>query len=85
MHPSENGSESPRVISQAEADRCCAASEQSDSSAPSSPTVPGMVALPVVHVAPIQPATVVLAALPDPVPLSAAKARRYLRLSVFLI
>jgi hypothetical protein len=38
MHKSESQGESTRVLTQAEADRCCAASEQDDSSPSPSPS-----------------------------------------------
>lgn len=87
MHTSESEDGSTRVLTQAEADRCCAASEQGDSApSPSGPAL--FVALGIVlHPVP--------ALLPDPpahvelwrasVPLPTAHVPKHVLLSVFLV
>ena len=88
MHKSESKDDGPtRVITQAEADRCCAASEQDDS-APSPSSAAFFVALGVV-LGPVP------ALLPDPqarvelwrasVPIPTAHVPKHLLLSVFLV
>ena len=88
MHKSDRpGSDSARVLSQAEADSCCAASE-SDDSTPSTSTF--AMAVPPATVAHALFASVPPAALPrdaarEPVPLAGSQVPRHLLLSVFLI
>ena len=88
MHKSESqAGGSTRVVSQAEADRCCAASEQDDS-APSPSNLVFSVTLAVV----LRPVPVLI---PEPdahvdiwrasVPIPAARVPKHLLLSVFLV
>lgn len=88
MHkPDSEGDESKRVVSQAEADRCCAASEQDDS-APS-PTGPAFSVALAVALSPVP------ALLPRPeshasiprasVPIPPAHVPKHVLLSVFLV
>lgn len=88
MHKSATpGSASSRVVSQAQADNCCAASERGNST-PSSPTFVPLVSLALV-VGPISlfvpPAVVPLDAWRAFVPLLSSQVRKHLLLSVFLI
>jgi hypothetical protein len=87
MHTSESQDGSRRVVTQAEADRCCAASEQDDS-APSPSGAAFFVALgvvlrPVPALIPYPQAHVELwrASVPTPT----ARVSRHLLLSVFLV
>lgn len=88
MHTSEgHGSDSTRVISQAEADSCCAAAESGDRT-PSTPTFALAVPpAPLVHelFASVPPAALPLDAGREPVPLAGRQVPRHLLLSVFLI
>ena len=88
MHKSDSeDDESKRVVSQAEADRCCAASEQDDS-APS-PTGPAFFVTLAVALSPVS------ALIPDPqaavelwrasVPIPTTHVPKHLLLSVFLV
>ena len=87
MHKSESEDGSTRVLTQAEADRCCAASEQDDST-PSPSSAGFFVALGIV----LSP---VPALIPDPpthvelwrasVPIPTAHVPKHLLLSVFLV
>ena len=88
MHkPDPEDDESKRVVSQAEADRCCAASEQDDS-APS-PTAPTFVVTLAIALSPVP------ALLPEPeshagisrasVPIPTAHVPKHVLLSVFLL
>ena len=87
MHKSEREDGSTRGLTQAEADRCCAASEQDDST-PSPSSAGFFVALGIVH-------SPVPALIPDPqahvelwrasVPIPTAHVPKHLLLSVFLV
>ena len=87
MHRSESQDESIRVLTQAEADRCCAASEQDDS-APS-PTGPAFFVALAIALSPVP------ALIPDPpahvelwrasVPIRTTHVPKHLLLSVFLV
>jgi hypothetical protein len=87
MHHSEHEDGSTRVLTQADADRCCAASEQGDST-PSPSSAGFVVALGIVL-------TPVSAPIPDPrvhvelwrasAPIPTAHVPRHLLLSVFLV
>lgn len=87
MHKSESGDGPTRIVSQAEADRCCAASEHEDS-APSQSNAGFFLTL-AVALSPIP------ALLPEPepqphiwrasVPISASHVPKHLLLSVFLV
>jgi hypothetical protein len=88
MHKSdEDGSDSARAVSQAEADGCCAASE-SDDLTPSTPTF--AMAVPpaaLVHqfLAFVPPSALPLDAARESVPLACSQVPKHLLLSVFLI
>jgi hypothetical protein len=88
MHTSESdGQGANRVISQAEADRCCASSER-DESTPSSPSfvltgAPALVTSPVPFVAP--QIGLALEAWRTVVPIPATRVSKHLLLSVLLV
>lgn len=86
MHRSAHGSDLPTVVSQVDADTCCAASER-DPSTPSPTFVPlASLALVVAPVPVVVPSThVPPVAWHAPVPRASNQVSRHLLLSVFLV
>jgi len=89
MHgASESGSRTERVVTQAQADSCCAASDQSEST-PSAPafsiSLSAALVVPLTTIEPVTALSTPLGSWREHVPLPGSQAPKHLLLSVFLI
>jgi hypothetical protein len=88
MHKDSDSSGSARVVTQAQADSCCAASEREDSSQPS-PAFVAAISAAVLGTASVLPASVPALVLSDgwrtTVPIPTAPIPKHVLLSVFLV